>query len=54
VTSESPLPLYLGIDVGGTKIAAAVVDATGTVRSVARIATAGHDTAEALWQALVS
>lgn len=54
MTSESPLPLYLGIDVGGTKIAAAVVDATGTVRSVARIATAGHDTAEALWQALVS
>ncbi len=46
--------MYLGIDVGGTKIAAAVVDGSGLVRSVARTPTAGNDTAESLWQALVS
>ncbi len=47
-------PFYLGIDVGGTKIAAAVVDSAGRVLSVNRIATAGNDDAESLWQALVT
>lgn len=42
----------LGIDVGGTKIAAGVVSPAGEVLSVAKIPTAGHETTEGLWQAL--
>ena len=46
--------VILGIDVGGTKIAAGVVTFDGELVSTARIATAGHRTTEALWQAVVS
>lgn len=45
-------PWYLGIDVGGTEIAAGVVGRDGALRSVERVATAGQSSAEDLWDAL--
>jgi glucokinase len=43
----------LAIDIGGTKLAAAVVDAEGGVRSMDRRATGAHPTGEALFESLV-
>ena len=42
----------LGIDIGGTKMAAGVVTLDGEVLSVVKIPTGGHADAEALWDAL--
>lgn len=47
-----PNSCVLGIDVGGTKIAAGVVAPDGTLLSVAKIATAGRSDREALWEAV--
>jgi glucokinase len=44
----------LALDVGGTKIAAGVVDAAGNVRAVHRTPTPAGGDAEALWSAVVS
>ena len=43
----------LGIDVGGTKLAVAVIDEDGLVRSYERIATPRADTADELFEALL-
>ena len=40
---DDPLPLALGIDVGGTKVAAGVVDGHGAILEVIRRATPGRD-----------
>lgn len=50
----SPTDSVLAIDIGGTKIAAAVVGPTGEILSVAKAPTAGADDAEALWQVVVN
>ncbi len=49
---DGPLPI-LGIDIGGTKIAAGVVSAGGEVLSAAKVVTAGRTDAEQLWSAVV-
>lgn len=48
-----PDDLILAIDVGGTKIAAGVVNGAGTLLADAKAPTAGADGAEALWQVVV-
>lgn len=52
-SGESSANSILAIDIGGTKIAAAVVSATGEVLSVAKAPTAGAHDAESLWQVVV-
>jgi len=47
------LPVVLALDVGGTKLAAGVVDDTGRVRSRSRVPTPATGTAEALYEALL-
>src|SRR4029453_361430 len=49
-----PLALVLALDVGGTKLAAGVVDETGRVRSRSRIPTPATGSAEALYEALLA
>ncbi|HET8969702.1 MAG TPA: ROK family protein [Candidatus Nanopelagicales bacterium] len=45
-------PTVLALDVGGTKVAAGLVDAAGTVIAVHRAATPPHGDAEAVWAAV--
>jgi glucokinase len=48
------LPVVLALDVGGTKLAAAVVDQTGRVLGRSRVPTPATGTAEALYEALLA
>jgi glucokinase len=48
------LPLVLALDVGGTKLAAGVIDETGRVRSRSRVPTPATGTAEALYETLLA
>lgn len=40
-------PLYVGVDVGGTKVAAGLVDADGRIQSQVRVPMVSHSSAEA-------
>ncbi len=46
--------LYVGVDVGGTKVAAGLVDATGRILSQVRVPMVSHGTAEAGLNAVLS
>jgi glucokinase len=48
------VPVVLALDVGGTKLAAAVVDGTGRIRSRSRVPTPATGSAEALYEALLA
>ena len=54
----NPIPsqesLYVGVDVGGTKVAAGLVDAAGRILSQARVPMVSHGTAEAGLNAVLS
>lgn len=52
-SSQRSSPLALALDVGGTKLAAGLVDADGRVRARAQVPTAGPDGAEGLFGRLV-
>ena len=52
MTANLADPLLLAVDVGGTKLAAAIVDGEGTVTAEHRVATPRGDD-EAVWAALV-
>ncbi len=45
---------FLAVDIGGTKLAAGIVDGTGTLLQRATVPTPHTDNAEALWSALKS
>ena len=46
-------PFYVGVDVGGTKVAAGVVNAEGHIRSQIRVPMVSHSSAEAGLNAVV-
>ena len=48
------VPTVLAVDIGGTKLAAALVDETGLVRGRRAVATPETDDAEELWGVLAS
>lgn len=47
-------PVYAGVDIGGTKVAAGLVDANGQILSHIRVPMASHSSAEAGLQAVLS